>query len=157
MIVGVPREIKPDEKLVDSLELDSTEMVELLTVIEKKSIIGERVPKLDAARKVSGEARYIQDIEVPGMLHGKILRTDRVHARIMHIDTHAAKALPGVHAVITAEDTPGVALGVAKDNPPLKGDKVRCIRDEIAACAAETEEISLNAKPWSPSARKISA
>jgi xanthine dehydrogenase molybdenum-binding subunit len=53
--------------------------------------------------------------------------------------------LLGVHAVITAADTPGVPLGVGQDNPPLKGDKVRCIRDEIAAVAAETEDIAAEA------------
>ncbi|NOY05664.1 MAG: xanthine dehydrogenase family protein molybdopterin-binding subunit, partial [Chlorobi bacterium] len=113
-----------------------------MTVIAKETIIGKRVPKLDAPPKVSGEARYLQDIELPGMLYGKILRADRVHARIVNIDVSGAKALPGVHAVITAADTPGVPLGIGRDNPPLKGDKVRCIRDEIAAVAAETEEIA---------------
>jgi xanthine dehydrogenase molybdenum-binding subunit len=89
-----------------------------------------------------GEALYVHDIELPGMLVGKVLRSDRVHARILTIDTSAAEALPGVHAVLTAADTPGVPLGHGKDNPPLKGDKVRCIRDEVAAVAAETEEIA---------------
>ena len=114
-------------------------------IVEKQTLIGKRIPKLDAPQKVTGEARYIQDIELPGMLYGKILRTDRVHARIVSIDTAAARALPGVHAVITAGDTPGVPLGVGRDNPPLKGDRVRCIRDEIAAVAAESEEIAAEA------------
>lgn len=116
-----------------------------MTVIQKDTLIGKRVPKLDAPLKVTGKVCYIQDIELPRMLHGKILRTDRVHARILSIDTSAARALPGVHAVITAEDTPGVPLGHGRDNPPLKGDKVRCIRDEIAAVAAESEEIAAEA------------
>src|SRR3990172_7355050 len=89
-----------------------------------------------------GEARYVQDIELPGMLHGKILRSERVHARIVSIDTSAAKNLEGVHAVITAADTPGVPLGHGQDNPPLKGDRVRSMRDEVAAVAAETEAIA---------------
>ena len=113
-----------------------------MTTIAKESLIGTRVPKLDAPQKVTGETRYVQDIELPGMLHARILRTDRVHARILSIDTSAAAALPGVHAVITAEDTPGVPLGHGRDNPPLKGDRVRCIRDELAAVAAESEEIA---------------
>jgi xanthine dehydrogenase molybdenum-binding subunit len=113
-----------------------------MTVIEKTSLIGKGVPKLDAPKKVSGEARYVQDIELPGMLHGKILRSERVHARIVSIDTSAAKNLPGVHAVITAADTPGVPLGHGQDNPPLKGDRVRSMRDEVAAVAAETEAIA---------------
>ena len=116
-----------------------------MTIIEKSTLIGKPIPKLDAPEKVTGEAQYIQDIELPRMLHGKILRTDRVHARIVRIDTSAARALRGVHAVITAEDTPGVPLGHGRDNLPLKGDRVRCIRDEIAAVAAESEEIAAEA------------
>ena len=75
---------------------------------KRETLIGKRVPKLDAPKKVTGEAEYINDIELPGMLHGKILRSQRVHARIVSIDTAAAKALPGVRAVLTAGDTPGV-------------------------------------------------
>ena len=89
------------------------------TTSEKRSLIGQRIPKLDAPSKVTGAARYLQDIELPGMLHGKILRTDRVHARIVSIDTSAARALPGVHAVITAADTPGVRLARAKYPPTV--------------------------------------
>lgn len=114
----------------------------MTTTAAEDTLIGKRIPKLDAPKKVTGEARYVHDIELPGMLVGKILRANRVHARIVSIDTAAATALPGVHAVITAADTPGVPLGHGKDNPPLKGDKVRCVRDEIAAVAADTEEIA---------------
>ncbi len=59
----------------------------------------------------------------------------------MRFDTGRAKALPGVHAVITAADTPQLRIGVIKDNPPLKGDRVRTIRDEIAAVAADSEAL----------------
>jgi xanthine dehydrogenase molybdenum-binding subunit len=114
----------------------------MTTILEKQTLIGTRVPKLDAPPKVTGEAKYVHDIELPGMLIGRILRSSRVHARIVSVDTRAARALPGVHAVLTAADTPGVRLGHGKDNPPLKGHKVRCIRDEIAAVAAESEEIA---------------
>ncbi|MCH8879476.1 MAG: molybdopterin-dependent oxidoreductase [Planctomycetes bacterium] len=114
----------------------------MTSAIEKETLIGKRVPKLDAPQKVTGAAQYIHDIELPGMLVGRILRSTRVHARIISIDTSDAKALPGVHAVLTAADTPGVGLGHGKDNPPLKGDKVRCERDEIAAVAANTEDIA---------------
>jgi xanthine dehydrogenase molybdenum-binding subunit len=113
-----------------------------MAVVAKETLIGKRIRKLDAPKKATGEARYVHDIELPGMLVGKILRSDRVHARILSVDTRAAKALPGVYAVLTAADTPGIPLGHGKDNPPLKGDKVRCIRDEVAAVAAESEEIA---------------
>ncbi len=110
-------------------------------VIEKETIIGKRVAKLDAPDKATGRTRYINDMVLPRMLFGKILRTTRVHAKITKLDVERARALPGVHAVITAADTPEFNIGVLKDNPPLKGDKVRCIRDEIAAVAADSEEI----------------
>ncbi len=110
-------------------------------VIEKDILVGTRVPKMDAPDKATGRTRYVNDMVLPRMLVAKILRTDRVHAKILRIDTSKARALPGVHAVITADDTPQFGIGVLKDNPPLKKDKVRCIRDEIAAVAAETEDI----------------
>jgi xanthine dehydrogenase molybdenum-binding subunit len=114
-----------------------------MKVIERETLIGKRVPKMDAPEKASGKTRYIHDIDVPGQLWGKILRSSRVHARIKRIDTTRAKALPGVHVVLTAADVPDQRpIGVNKDHPALKGDKVRCIRDEIAAVAADTEAIA---------------
>jgi CO/xanthine dehydrogenase Mo-binding subunit len=107
------------------------------------SLIGKRIPKMDAPEKASGKTRYIQDINLSGQLHGKILRAGVAHAKILSIDTSAAKALPGVHAVITAADVPWQRpIGVAKDHPPLKRDRVRSPRDEIAAVAADSEAIA---------------
>ena len=113
----------------------------MATVIEKQSFIGKRIPKPDGPDKAVGRTRYVNDMELPRMLIGKIMRTDRVHAKIVRLDASRAVALPGVHAVVTAADTPEIGIGVNKDNPPLKAGKVRCIRDEIAAVAAESEEI----------------
>jgi xanthine dehydrogenase molybdenum-binding subunit len=112
-------------------------------VIQKDSLIGKRITKLDAPEKAGGKTRYIHDLNLPGQLYGKILRSSRIHAIIKRIDTSAAKALPGVHAVITAADVPYQRpIGVAKDHFPLKTDRVRSLRDEIAAVAAETEAIA---------------
>ena len=111
--------------------------------VAKDTLIGKRIQKLDAPDKASGRTRYIQDLEVPGALHAKILRSTQVHARIVSIDTSAARALPGVHAVITAADVPWQRpIGVAKDHLPLKTDRVRSLRDEIAAVAADSEAIA---------------
>ena len=108
-----------------------------------ESLIGKRIPKLDAPDKASGKTRYIHDIDLPGELHAKILRSTQVHAKIRSIDTSAAKKLPGVHAVITAADVPWQRpIGVAKDHLPLKTDRVRSLRDEIAAVAADSAEIA---------------
>ncbi|MCP5367840.1 MAG: molybdopterin-dependent oxidoreductase [Hyphomicrobiales bacterium] len=109
--------------------------------IAKKSVIGGRVPKPDAPDKAVGRTRYINDMVLPQMLYGRILHADRPHARIVAIDTAEAAKLPGVHVVLTGKDMPRMLFGVNRDNRPLKGDKVRCIRDEIAAVAAESEEI----------------
>ena len=104
--------------------------------------IGKRIPKLDAYEKVKGQAIYIQDLELPGMLYGKILYSRYPHARIKHIDTSKAEKLPGVMAVITAYNTPEIRFGFIKDNMALKRDKVRSTRDEIAAVAAIDPDIA---------------
>ncbi len=114
-----------------------------MKTIEKTSLIGQRINKLDAPQKASGKTRYVHDLNLPGQLIGMILRSSRLHARIVRIDTSRARALPGVHAVLTAADVPYQRpLGVGKDQLPLKADKVRSYRDEIAAVAADSAEIA---------------
>jgi xanthine dehydrogenase molybdenum-binding subunit len=108
-------------------------------------IIGRGVPKRDGPEKVTGRTQYLHDLELPGMAHGKILRTRNPHARIRRIDTRKAEALPGVLAVITGESVEQYPFGFARDHLALKRGKVRCIRDEVAAVAAESEAIALEA------------
>lgn len=72
-------------------------------------VIGSRPPRVDARSKVTGQAHYAPDINLPGMLHGKVLRSPHAHARITRLDVSKAAALPGVHAVITADDVPEAA------------------------------------------------
>jgi 4-hydroxybenzoyl-CoA reductase alpha subunit len=112
---------------------------------EQFSFVGKRVPKLDAPAKATGQVVYGHDMKLPRMLYGKILRSEHAHARILSIDTSKAKALPGVKAVITAEDIPDVKIGWARDNPVLKSGKVRSVRDEIAAVAAIDEDTAREA------------
>lgn len=106
------------------------------------TMIGQNIPRVDARSKVTGNAIYADDIKLPGMLHGKILRSPVAHARIKSIDVSRAEALPGVVAVITGEDTPKVKYGNwrlipdSQDEYPLAVDKVRFIGDEVAAVAA---------------------
>ena len=115
-------------------------------VIEQSTLIGKRIAKLDAPEKAAGMTRYIHDINLSGQLYGKILRSARVHALIKRIDTSKARALPGVHAVITGADVPHqVPIGVGRDHLSLKTDRVRSLRDEIAAVAADSEEIAIQA------------
>lgn len=108
--------------------------------------VGKKITKRDAPLKVTGGAQYIQDLKIPGMLHGAILYSRHAHARIVKLDTARAERLPGVVAVINAADVPNnFRFGIMKDNPPLKGGRVRSTRDEIAAVAAVSPEIAAEA------------
>jgi xanthine dehydrogenase molybdenum-binding subunit len=110
--------------------------------METLGSVGKRIPKRDAVDKVTGRATYVQDLKVPGMLYGKILRSKYPHARIARIDTSKAKKLVGVRAVITAGDVPQIRYGFMKDQPVLKSGKVRSYRDEVAAVAAIDPDIA---------------
>jgi xanthine dehydrogenase molybdenum-binding subunit len=109
---------------------------------EPFDVIGKTAPKRDGAEKVTGRTRYLHDVVLPRLAHGKILRARYPHARIVRIDTSRARALPGVLAVLTGDDVEPQPFGFAKDQVALKRRKVRCIRDEVAAVAAETPEIA---------------
>ncbi|MDH2901702.1 MAG: xanthine dehydrogenase family protein molybdopterin-binding subunit, partial [archaeon] len=112
---------------------------------EKFFVIGKRVAKYDSLEKVSGQAQFLIDLKLPGMLYGKILRSRYAHAKILKIETKKAEELPGVVAVITAKNTPKIKFGFLKDNLPLKDDKVLSYRDELAAVAAIDEQTALRA------------
>jgi xanthine dehydrogenase molybdenum-binding subunit len=110
--------------------------------VSEFQVIGRGVPKRDGAEKVSGRTRYLHDLTLPRTAHGKILRAARPHARIRAIDTTRAMALPGVLAVLTGGDVEQHPFGFARDQLALKRGKVRCVRDEVAAVAAERPEIA---------------
>ena len=110
------------------------------------SPVGKSVPRIDARQKVTGEATYVFDLKLSGMLVGRMLRSPHAHARIVRIDTSKAEKLPGVRAVVTAEDTPKIKFGSNEyffpytvDQYPLEFEKVRYIGDEVAAVAAVDE------------------
>ena len=104
--------------------------------------IGKNRPRPDGPDKAAGKALYIHDLKRPGMLFGKIKFSDYAHARIKHIDTSKAERIPGVKAVITAQNTPEIRIGFLRDNFALKKEKVRQYRDEVAAVAAVDPEIA---------------
>jgi CO/xanthine dehydrogenase Mo-binding subunit len=104
------------------------------------SAIGARVRRLDADDKLTGRARYATDYVVPGMLYGKIVRSDRPHARILGIDASEAEAVPGVAAVLCGDVSGGRFGEVVKDQTPFALDKVRYVGEPIAAVAADTPE-----------------
>ena len=104
----------------------------------------EPVPKV--VDRVTGRARFTDDYSFSGMLYARTLRAAYPHARVLRIDTAKAKALPGVHAVLTADDIPGENIHglVHLDWPVLcgVGDKVRYMGDAVAIVAAETQDIA---------------
>jgi len=114
---------------------------------ESPQVVGRAVPLVDARGKVSGEAIYTDDLKLPGMLVGKILRSPIPHGRIVRIDTARAAALPGVRAIVTGRDADarfGV-LPVSEDETACAIDRVRYIGDCVAGVAAEDEETALAA------------
>jgi CO/xanthine dehydrogenase Mo-binding subunit len=103
-------------------------------------VIGTRQRKLDGKDKVLGRTAYVSDLRLPGMLVGRILRSPHAHALVRSVDVSAAERVPGVHAVVHAGNVSQRPFGYGLDNVPLKGDRVRCAGDEVAAVAAEDEE-----------------
>jgi CO/xanthine dehydrogenase Mo-binding subunit len=113
--------------------------------------LGKSVKRVDAVSKVTGEARYPGDMDMPGQLYMKILFANRPHAIIRSIDVSSAEALPGVVAVFTAKDVPVNEYGlIMPDQPVLCGpgsnkaytDRVRFVGDQVALVVAETEAIA---------------
>lgn len=95
--------------------------------------------RIEGTEKVTGRARYAADVRRDGMLHAAILRSPFPHARIVSIDAGAARALPGVRAVVTGADVRPARLGRRlQDWPVLAWDRVRFVGDRVAAVAADT-------------------
>lgn len=97
---------------------------------------------MDGLGKVTGEARFADDLDEVGQVWGAVLRAAHPHARIVSLEVEAARAAPGVVAVLTARDIPGNPLvgGVIQDQPVLVSDRVRMLGDGLVLVAAETEE-----------------
>ncbi|MGI0079562.1 MAG: xanthine dehydrogenase family protein molybdopterin-binding subunit [Nitrososphaerales archaeon] len=111
--------------------------------------MGKATPRIDGAARVTGGMKYVYDMEVSGMLYGRILRSPIAHGFIKRIDTSRAEGMEGVVAVVTAKDTPkkkfsfeGGIVPSLPDKLILCDDKVRYIGDEVAAVAAESPEIA---------------
>lgn len=103
--------------------------------------VGTSPPRNDVLYKVRGKARYAANLYMEGMLHGRFLRSPYAHARIVRLDVSAARAAPGVHAVLTASDVPEDRLLVGtleNDTPILAKDLVRYVGEPVVAVAAES-------------------
>ena len=104
-------------------------------------ILGKPIPRLDSAEKVSGFADFGDDLRRPGCLAAKLLLSPHAHARIKKIDTADALRVPGVHAVVTAEDFSGVRHGrLVRDELLFAIDKALYVGERVVAVAAETPE-----------------
>ena len=106
-------------------------------------LIGKSVPRLDAREKVTGAAKFADDLQFgPGLLYARIKRSPYPHARIKSIDTSQARALPGVKAIVTGEDFPGFIGLYLRDRHIFCRDRVRYVGDPVAGVAAVSEEIA---------------
>ncbi len=109
--------------------------------------IGSSVPRLDAGDKVRGEARFVDDLAFPGMLHGAVVRSPYPHARILHIDPSDALDDPDVACVVTHADVPGdnVVHVIYDDQPALASDTVRYIGEAVVLLAATSRRAAKRA------------
>ena len=146
-----------------STDLPSTNLpltqarIELPTLVvspaAETKYVGAAEPKVDGVKLAQGKPAFTADIEMRGMLIGKTLHSPIAHGIIKRIDASAARALPGVHAVLTHHDIPRVAHTTAGQSDPIPAPldcfsldrKVRYVGDRVAAVAAETEEIAQRA------------
>ncbi|MBI2305465.1 MAG: molybdopterin-dependent oxidoreductase [Chloroflexi bacterium] len=111
------------------------------------AVVGHSVERGDARAKVLGQARYAADLKMPNMLYAKMLFSPHAHARILSIDTARAEAHPGVMAVVTARDIPGVnRVGTfVKDQPVLVDDIVHFQGEPVALVAATSRQVAAQA------------
>lgn len=113
-------------------------------------VVGKPVNRIDAYEKVTGKAKYVGDMKVPGMLYGKIFRSTKAHAIVKSLNIEKAKALDGVVAVLTYDDCPDIPFTVCGHPFPfdtpldsrILNKHVRYVGDPIAAVAAESQDIA---------------
>lgn len=122
--------------LVDGADLRSYADDATLTAI------GRSTPRIDGPQRVTGRARFTQDISLPGMLHVRILRSPYPRARILKIDARRALALPGVRGVLHRFNAPKAAF---RGEETIFREEVRFVGDEVAAIAADDEAIATEA------------
>ncbi|HEY3393048.1 MAG TPA: molybdopterin cofactor-binding domain-containing protein, partial [Lacipirellulaceae bacterium] len=104
-------------------------------VKQSLKFVGQSVPRVDGIEKVTGQAKFLGDLAVPGMLHGKVVRSSYPHARIVSIDASKAEALEGVAAVLTNADISDLNA-IYSGRPVIAMNKVRYVGEPVAAVAA---------------------
>lgn len=138
-------------KIIDAVEYAAELINEgrnsVVPEVETGNAVGNSVSRLDSPGTVIGRSVYAADMKMPNMLHARLLRSEHHHARIISIDVSAARALPGVVEVITAEDIPGTPY-LPNCQPQIfvfPTDRIRFKGEALAAVAAESEAIALAA------------
>ncbi|MGH9892684.1 MAG: xanthine dehydrogenase family protein molybdopterin-binding subunit, partial [bacterium] len=103
----------------------------------KLQVVGRPMPRIEGPEKVSGKTLYTADVQLPGLLWGKCLRSPYPHARIVRVNAEKAKRVKGVSAVLTGADLPPFRVGLSlQDSPILAQGKVRFAGEKVAAVAA---------------------
>ena len=133
------------KRILMAVELAAAQLRgEKATFENKYPVVGREYRRSDAIGKVTGQTKYAEDMLMPGMLYGKVLRSPHHHARLVSLDVQPAQALPGVIRVIIAQDIPGEnGLGdYSRDEPILTplGDTVKMVGASVAVVVAETPE-----------------
>src|SRR5262245_59871387 len=101
------------------------------------SVVGKRIPRIDAYERVTGQAQYTGDIQLPGMLYARVLRSPHPHAKIVGIDTSKAEKLPGVKAIAHYENAKVKWSSGGRTHPRfIFNNPVRYVGDPVAAVAA---------------------
>jgi CO/xanthine dehydrogenase Mo-binding subunit len=114
--------------------------------MSKLKVVGTAVPRAEGSDKVSGRTLYAADVNLPGTLWAKILRSPHSHARILNIDVSKAQRIRGVKAILTGSEVQGHLIGKQiRDMPVLCWDRVRFVGDRVAAVAAESVDAAQEA------------
>lgn len=119
----------------------------------KLATVGRSERRVDAVKLATGRGTFVDDIDLPALLHARILRSPHAHARIVRIDTSRARAMPGIACVLTHEDVPRVPYTTAGQGWPepspydavMLDRKVRFVGDRVAVVAAEDPELAQKA------------
>ncbi|MFU1794547.1 xanthine dehydrogenase family protein molybdopterin-binding subunit [Paenibacillus azoreducens] len=107
-----------------------------------RSSVGKSVPRKESWQKVTGTARYVDDITRPGLLYAKLAASPHAHAKIKSIDSSQAWNIPGVRAIITGQYFPVLTGSPLEDRPPIAIDKVRYYGEPVAVVVADSEYIA---------------
>ena len=114
--------------------------------MSKHKSIGKSIPRVDSYAKVTGQTQFISDLSRPGMLHAKLLFSDRPHAKIISIDTRAAEQMSGVKALITGANNPNRHYGLyLQDRYIFANERVRFVGEPVAAVAAVSDKLATQA------------